>query len=196
VQPPATDAHVDYTSQRAQGLARAMLAQSGTGLERPSLGSEAYGGPAATGSVVPLKFMRSGSPEFIFRRFMAINLWRAFSDPPQDWPLALCDGRSVDPHEGVPNPMLRVDALPDPDTIPERLPDDAARPEGFVFRFNPLHRWYYLPNMTRDEVLLLKLFDSDQSGAWRVPHASFADHSAAYAIPRESIEIRTVAYFS
>lgn len=165
VQPPATDVHVDYASDRAEGLARAMLRQAGT-------------------------------PEFKFRRFVAINLWRALSAPPQDWPLALCDGRSVDPAEGVRNAMIRVGALPEKDAIPAQLADDPARPEAFVFHFNPLHRWYYFPDMGREELLLFKLYDSNRTGAWRVPHASFADPTVRNAAPRESVEIRTVAYFS
>lgn len=53
--------------------------------------------------------------------------------------------------------------------VAAELPDDPARPEAFVFRFNPGHRWYYFPDMTRDELLLFKLYDSRRIGAWRTP---------------------------
>jgi hypothetical protein len=165
VQPPAADVHVDYTSERAEGLARALLA-------------------------------RGGDPGFAFRRFMAINLWRALSGPAQDWPLALCDGNSVGADEGVPNAMIRVEALPDPAHIPAEMPAEGLVGEAFVFRWNPAHRWWYFPDMTPDEVLAFKLYDSERHGAWRVPHVSFADPGAAGAPPRQSVEIRTVAYFS
>ena len=164
-QPPATDVHVDYAPDRAERLARTLLAEAGT-------------------------------PGFRFRRIAAINLWRALSPPPQDWPLALCDGRSVGAEEGVRNAMIRLDALPSPEAMEAELPDDPARPEALVFHVSPAHRWYYFPDMTRDEVLLFTLYESERRGAWRVPHASFADRSRPGAVPRESIEIRTVAYFT
>jgi hypothetical protein len=49
--------------------------------------------------------------------------------------------------------------------------------------------------MTREEILLFKLNDSDQSRAWRVPHSAFRDASVRAAKPRHSIEFRTIAYF-
>jgi hypothetical protein len=49
--------------------------------------------------------------------------------------------------------------------------------------------------MTRDEILLFKLNDSDQSVAWRVPHSAFHDKAAKATEPRHSIEFRTIAYF-
>jgi hypothetical protein len=36
-----------------------------------------------------------------YRRAVYTSLWRTFSPPPQDWPLALCDYRSVSDEEGV-----------------------------------------------------------------------------------------------
>ena len=50
-----------------------------------------------------------------YRRAVWTSLWRAFSPPPQDWPLALCDYRSTDDAvDGTPNLLFRVPALPDP----------------------------------------------------------------------------------
>ncbi len=49
--------------------------------------------------------------------------------------------------------------------------------------------------MDAGEALLIKLHDTDHSVAWRAPHTSFRDTSAAGACPRESVELRTVAYF-
>ncbi|HEX5420226.1 MAG TPA: hypothetical protein VFY39_09515, partial [Gammaproteobacteria bacterium] len=37
-----------------------------------------------------------------YRRFIYSSFWRAFSAPPQDCPLAVCDHRSVGDDEGVP----------------------------------------------------------------------------------------------
>jgi hypothetical protein len=43
--------------------------------------------------------------------------------------------------------------------------------------------------------VLLKFHDSDRSKALRVPHTAFRDTSFPDARPRESIEVRSVAYF-
>ena len=74
----AGEAHVDFTPQCAERLAR-----------------EIYG-----------KSFPDGKG---YTRFISSSLWRAFSEPPQDWPLALCDARSVGADEGVPNTLHIVD---------------------------------------------------------------------------------------
>jgi hypothetical protein len=129
-----------------------------------------------------------------YRRALWTSLWRAFSPPPQDWPLAVCDYRSTDDAEdGPPNLLFRVAALPDPDA-PD-APDADAESAASLFFYNPAHRWWYFPGMDAGEALLIKLHDTDHSVAWRAPHTSFHDTSAACARPRESVELRTVAYF-
>ena len=163
-QPPASEVHVDMTTDRAVRLAAAMFEKSFAG--RPGFG-----------------------------RFIASSLWRAFSPPPQDWPLAVCDGTSVGDDEGVPNVMVRLAELPDPDSVPEHCEDEDKLPAASIFHFNPQHRWWYFPDMTRDEVLLVKFHDSDHSKAWRAPHTSFRDPRVQDAAPRESIEFRTIAYY-
>ena len=163
-QPPASEVHVDMTTDRAIRLAAAMYEKTFAG--RP-----------------------------MFRRFIASSLWRPFSQPPQDWPLAVCDGTSVGDDEGVPNVMVRVAELPDPDNIPEHCENEDTLPAASIFHFNPGHRWWYFPDMTRDEVLLVKFHDSDHSKAWRAPHTSFRDPGVQNAPPRQSIEFRTIAYY-
>jgi hypothetical protein len=164
VQPPASDVHVDMSTDRAGRLASAIYAKHFPGRAK-------------------------------FKRFIASSLWRPVSKPPHDWPLAVCDGSSVDPNEGVPNIMVIVDVLPDPNAIPADLPGADKMPAASVFYFNAAHRWWYFPEMTRDEILLVKLHDSDHSKAWRAPHTSFRDPSVTNGVPRESIEFRTIAYF-
>jgi hypothetical protein len=129
-----------------------------------------------------------------YRRAVWTSLWRAFSPPPQDWPLAVCDYRSTDDAEdGTPNLLFRVPALPALDA-PE-APDHEAESAASLFRYNPDHRWWYFPGMHAGEALLIKLHDTDHSVAWRAPHTSFRDDAADGANPRESVELRTVAYF-
>ena len=72
------------------------------------------------------------------------ELLARISAPPQDWPLAVCDGNSVDPDEGVKNTMVIVDALPESDAIPDELPEEGL-PAASVFHFSPTHRWSICP---------------------------------------------------
>lgn len=129
------------------------------------------------------------------RRVIVTSLWRTFSPPPQDTPLALLDYRSVGDDEGVPNLLIFTPELPSPGDIPD-IPDPDSHPAGTVFTHQPGHRWWYFPSMSAREVLLFKLHDSDHSVAWRAPHTAFADTSAAAgAHPRQSVEFRTIAFF-
>ena len=63
--------------------------------------------------------------------------------------------------------------------------------------YNPRHRWVYFPEMRTDEALLIKCFDSARDGRARLSvHTAFEDPSTPPDAPaRESIEIRTLAFF-
>jgi hypothetical protein len=130
-----------------------------------------------------------------YSRYIYASFWRAFSQPPQDTPIAVCDARSVRPDEGSTNTLFIVDKLPDEATMLGPMPNEDEVPGAAIFHYNPAHRWWYFSNMTRDEALLIKFHDSDHSRAWRTPHTAFRDPSFADAKPRSSIEVRTVAYF-
>jgi hypothetical protein len=130
-----------------------------------------------------------------YSRFIASSLWRAFSDPPQDWPLALCDARSVGVEEGVPNTLHVVDRIPDEAEMLREMPGEDSLIAAAIFPYNPRHRWWYFSNMTRDEVVLIKFHDSDRRRALRTPHTAFRDTSFPDARPRHSIEYRSFAFF-
>jgi hypothetical protein len=49
--------------------------------------------------------------------------------------------------------------------------------------------------MNRDELLILKLNDSDKKRAWRTPHSAFPNTAENEVFPRESIEVRMCCYF-
>jgi len=136
-----------------------------------------------------------GQPGRPFRRAILMSLWRAFSPPPQDWPIALCDYRSTSDAEGLPNVMLIVDRLPRPREVPDVIEDAQARPAGSVFPFSEVHRWWYFPDMHAGEALLFKLYDTDHSVAWRAPHTVFRDPSVSPPHSRQSIELRLAAFF-
>ena len=105
-----------------------------------------------------------------------INLWRPIRGPVLDAPLAMADGRTVDPDDLVASDLI----------YPNR------KGETYSVRYNPAHRWYYVPRMTADEALLLKCYDSSTDGRTRFgPHTAFIDPTTpAGAAPRESIEVR------
>ncbi|HXE17808.1 MAG TPA: CmcJ/NvfI family oxidoreductase [Stellaceae bacterium] len=130
-----------------------------------------------------------------YRRSLVTSLWRTFSPAPQDWPLALCDGNSVAPEEGVHNYLVRLASRPTPEQMLAPIEGEEDLPAALIFRHGPHHRWYYYPDMTRDEIVLIKLNDSDRGQTWFAPHTAFHDRGRAGAHPRESIEFRSVAYW-
>jgi hypothetical protein len=115
------------------------------------------------------------------RRFVEINVWRPIAEPVQSWPLALCDAQSL--------------AWDDLVVSERRYPDRVG--ETYRVHFNPRHRWFYFRQMRRDEVLLIKCFDSATDGRARLAvHSAFEDPtSPPDAPPRQSIEIRSFAFF-
>lgn len=129
-----------------------------------------------------------------FTRAIFTSFWRCVSPPPQDWPLALCDARSVADEEGVPNLMLNVTTLPTGE--PEEIEHPEVLPAASVFAYRPSHRWWYFPDLRRDEALLIKLHDSDHRVAWRAPHTAFFDPTVQPSAPRTSLELRTMAFFT
>jgi len=165
IQPPAAEAHVDFTQSCAERIARNMYAKA-----RPL-------GPG-------------------YRRFIAFSLWRALSSPPQDMPLALCEGRSVGDGEGTRNVKVDVDEIPSGDALFAPIEGEDAMAAATIFHHSPAHRWWYFPDMTANEVIFIKLYDSDHRTAWRCPHTAFRDHSRPDARERRSMEFRAIAYFS
>jgi hypothetical protein len=128
------------------------------------------------------------------RRLAGFNIWRVISPPPQDIPLAVCDVRSI-----APSDYVLADALTSSsntgDTA-QQLQTAKERFEAVLLLHNPEHRWHYFSNMTRDEALIFKSYDSQPSCAQRVPHTAFRDSTCPRGIPsRLSIEARAFAYF-
>lgn len=123
----------------------------------------------------------SEADRLLRRRFAFINAWRPISHIVRDSPLALCDARSISPRDLVPADLIYANRTG----------------EIYYTTFNTRHRWLYLPEMRPDEVILLKNYDSVRDGRARfTPHAAFLDPTApASARPRESIEVRAIAFF-
>jgi hypothetical protein len=69
--------------------------------------------------------------------------------------------------------------------------------EIFVMRYSPRHHWWYFPRMAPEYAIMLKTYDSATDGRARfIGHSAFIDPNTRPDAPmRESIEIRTMAFF-
>jgi len=125
--------------------------------------------------------MGEEAEELLRGRVEVINLWRPIrGEPLRDAPLAVCDSRTVAPDDLIPSDLVYRDRVG----------------ETYSVRYNPAHRWFYAPEMRRDEALLLKIADTKTDISARfMPHTSFTDPTTpADAAPRESIELRTLVF--
>jgi len=125
----------------------------------------------------------SDAPALLKRRFQIINLWRPISHAALDWPLALCDFRSVDAKE---------------DLAPVALIYPDRKGETYAVKYSPAHKWKYMRGMEPDEYVLIKCFDSvqDVSVARLTPHTAFQDPNTPEGAPfRESIEVRALVFY-
>jgi hypothetical protein len=120
--------------------------------------------------------------ELLKHRFAVIQVWRPIRHPVQSAPLAIADARSLSGKNLV--------------ATERRYPDRVG--EIYHITFNPDNVWYYFPQMQRSEALVFKTFDSAKDGRARwTAHAAFDDPtSPPDAPPRESIEMRTLAFFA
>ena len=119
--------------------------------------------------------------ERLRHRFAEINVWRPIRGPVESSPLAVCDARSIEPQDFVPSDLVYRDKVG----------------ETYRFKYNPNHRWFYFPYLQRNEVILLKCYDSKEDGRARfTAHTAFEDPSSAPdAAPRESIEVRALVFW-
>jgi hypothetical protein len=119
-----------------------------------------------------------------YRRWAMYNVWRTFTPPPQDFPLAVCDARTVRPDDEV-----TVTA------ITAELSGDIVH-DTTSYVHNAAHRWYWYPDMTIDEVIVFKSHDTDPTKARRVAHTAFTDPTCPSGVPtRASVEMRALAVF-
>jgi hypothetical protein len=125
--------------------------------------------------------MGDESEALLRRRFAVINVWKPIRGPVLESPLAVCSADSIDLDDFVATDL--------------RYPDRTG--EVYSMHWSPRHRWYYYPRMQADEAMLLKCYDSDPSHARFTAHSAF-DHPASPedAPSRESIEVRTLAFFA
>jgi hypothetical protein len=134
-------------------------------------------GPQRVREILPAE-----ADELLRHRFAIVQVWRAINQPIQSNPLALVDARTVS----------AGDLLATERRYPHRVG------ETYQLRYNPHHRWFYFPLMRRHEAIVFKVYESRTDGRARfTPHCSFADPSSPPdAAPRQSIEVRTLAFFA
>ena len=117
------------------------------------------------------------------KRFIQVNFWRSIKGPIEQMPLAFLDSRSLDE-----NDLILAEIA---------FTDTHHLGEIYALRKNEQQRWYYYPDMQITEALLIKGYDTDSNAMSRfTPHSAFIDPtSKANAAPRQSIEVRTFAFF-
>jgi hypothetical protein len=115
-------------------------------------------------------------------RWAFYNIWRATTPPPQDFPLAVCDARTLAPDDEVTVKAVTKE-------LSGLIIHDTTS-----YRYNPAHRWYYFSNMTPDEVIVFKTHDTDPTRAHRVAHTAFTDPTCPTGVTtRASVEMRALA---
>ncbi len=114
-------------------------------------------------------------------RLAQVNVWRPITGPVQRAPLALADADSIQARDLIATDQVFADRVG----------------EIYNLAHAPDQRWYWAPEMTRDEVLLIKGWDSLDDGRARfTPHSAFQiPDQDPKAAPRESIELRTYLVF-
>ncbi|MGH7875421.1 MAG: CmcJ/NvfI family oxidoreductase [Candidatus Binatia bacterium] len=119
--------------------------------------------------------------QLLRHRFAVIQTWRPIHHPVEREPLAIADARSIGTDELIPSARI----------YPNR------RGEVYHSTYNPAHRWYYFPDMQPSEAMVFKCFDTMKDGRARwTAHCAFDDpNSPPDAPPRESIEMRTLAFY-
>jgi hypothetical protein len=119
--------------------------------------------------------------ELLKGRVAFYNFWKPLRRTVEERPLAMCD----------------VTSSTNEDFITMKLRYRGRDGEIFVMRYSPRHYWWYFPRMTPEHAIMLKTYESETDGRARfVGHSAFEDPNTPPDAPmRESIEIRTMAFF-
>ena len=135
-----------------------------------------WSGPQRVRDLLPQE-----ADELLRRHFAIIQVWRPIRHPVETFPLAICDART----------LASEDLVVSERRYPNRIG------QTYAITYNPQHAWYWFPRMQRNEALVFKVYDTLRDGRARwTAHTSFRDPtSPPDARPRESIEIRTLAFF-
>jgi hypothetical protein len=135
-----------------------------------------FSGPQRVREILP-----GEADALLARRFAIIQVWRAIDQPIRINPLAVADAKSIEMDDFM--------------LAERRYPHRVG--QTYRLKYSPKHRWFYFPEMGRNEALVFKVYDSAKDGrAPFTPHTSFEDPTAPpNAPPRQSIEARALAFF-
>jgi len=119
--------------------------------------------------------------ELLHRDFAIINVWRSINNTIVNHHLAMCIATSV----------------ADTDLVAVKREGKARMGELQLMLYGPSHQWCYFPDMSFNEALLFKTFDSRKDGRTRfTPHTAVEDPTASDDAPaRESIETRCFVFY-
>lgn len=172
--------------------------------------------PGAAEARVRRHLPANEAEELLKGRFQIINVWRPIQNPASDFPLAMIDWRTTTPQDFVKVDLLypkRQLAEDDDDRGKEVLPDSSSatstegyevKGETYAVRANDSHKFYYMKDMTPEEAIFLKCFDSWGEGlpngvkglARGTPHTAFVDPATPANAPgRQSIEVRCLVFY-
>ncbi|KAH9212213.1 methyltransferase CmcJ [Leptodontidium sp. 2 PMI_412] len=135
--------------------------------------------PAAVLNRVQLH-MQEKAEYLLQGRVRIINVWKPLENPVEDFPLAVCDSSSMEPGD-----------LTECDIVRKQFTG-----ASLYAHFNPQQKWYYLSQQTPNEVLMLKIFDSQEDiEGKRCAHSAFKHPKYQAGLPpRKSIEIRALVF--
>lgn len=168
----------DHTIRTAANQAKKLTQESNTSQRAPVMlvhcDYTSESGPLRVRQLLP-----DEGEELLKNRVAFINVWKPLGVV-EERPLAMCD----------------VESAPADDFFKLYLRYRDRTGENYVMRHADRHKWYYFPEMTPDKVIFLKTYDSDTKRAQFVGHTAFEDPTSAKdAKMRESVEIRTIAFF-
>ncbi|KAL6796425.1 hypothetical protein GGI42DRAFT_356559 [Trichoderma sp. SZMC 28013] len=114
-------------------------------------------------------------------RYQAVNIWKPLRGPVRDYPLTVCDPRTVHPqHDLQPRDTINVEMVR----------------ETYQIHQSDSHRWYYLSDQRADEAWVFLQSDSSDDGLIGVPHTAFKNPlSTDNDFLRESIEVRAIVIY-
>lgn len=123
------------------------------------------------------------------RRIVMLQFWRNIGALRPDYPLALCDARTVS--------KSQLTAFLVPEYGGEPLAFETFA--GLVPENPSQHAWYTFPDLCVDEVVMLRTYDSelaDSDQAFWTLHSAFRDPNVPDPAPRrESVEMRALCLF-
>ncbi len=124
------------------------------------------------------------------RRFSIVNAWRSMTGTLEQWPLTVCDARTIDDTQ-LTQTRREAPLRPEP-SFEYNRPSETRHAI-----YDPNHKWYWFPRMTRDEVLMFKNYDTLRDGTARYSlHSAFEDpDTPANAAARETIETRAFVFY-